>query len=65
MIIFESEKLDRGGNDDNYPRFTEQQFIDMVDGILENQDKNKDGYVDYFEFQAAQKQRTSPETPQQ
>ena len=26
----------------------------MVGGILENQDRNQDGYVDYFEFQAAQ-----------
>ena len=31
----------------------------MVDGILQNQDKNKDGYVDYFEFQAAQNDRTA------
>merc|ERR1712227_259818 len=48
---------DRGGNDHEYPRFTEEQFIDMVKGILDNQDKNNDGYVDYFEFQDAQKSR--------
>ena len=30
----------------------------MVDGILANQDANGDGYVNYFEFQAAQKRRT-------
>lgn len=48
---------DRGGNDENYPRFSEQQFTDMVNGILQNQDRDNDGYVNYFEFQEAQKKR--------
>merc|ERR1711970_792355 len=50
---------DRGGNDENYPRFSEQQFLDMVHGILKSQDKNDDGYVDYFEFSKAQEERNA------
>ena len=29
----------------------------MVNGILQNQDRDNDGYVNYFEFQEAQKKR--------
>jgi len=58
MTHYERMDLEDRGTADNYPRFTEQQFIDMVDGILANQDANGDGYVNYFEFQAAQKRRT-------
>ena len=29
----------------------------LVNGILKSQDKNDDGYVDYFEFSASQAKR--------
>ena len=30
-----------------------------VNGILKSQDKNNDGYVDYFEFSKAQEERNA------
>ncbi len=37
--------------------FTDQELEQMIDPILEMDDKNRDGYIDYPEFVAAQKSR--------
>lgn len=37
--------------------FADQDFINMIDPILDMDDKNKDGFIDYSEFVAAQKSR--------
>jgi Ca2+-binding EF-hand superfamily protein len=37
--------------------FTDQELAQMIDPILDMDDKNKDGYIDYAEFVAAQKSR--------
>merc|ERR1712141_687568 len=50
---------DRGGDPTGYVRFSEEQFLDMVNGILKSQDKNEDGYVDYFEFSKSQAERAA------
>lgn len=37
--------------------FNDQELINMIDPILDMDDKNKDGFIDYAEFVAAQKSR--------
>lgn len=37
--------------------FTDQELANMIDPILDMDDRNKDGYIDYPEFVAAQKSR--------
>ena len=37
--------------------FTDQELEQMIDPILDMDDKNRDGYIDYPEFVAAQKSR--------
>lgn len=37
--------------------FTDQELVNMIDPILEMDDRNKDGFIDYPEFVAAQKAR--------
>lgn len=37
--------------------FTDQELTNMIDPILDMDDRNKDGYIDYPEFVAAQKSR--------
>lgn len=37
--------------------FNDQELVNMIDPILEMDDKNRDGYIDYAEFVAAQKSR--------
>lgn len=42
------------GNQDT-TTYTDEQLASMVDQILEEDDINKDGYIDYTEFVGAQK----------
>lgn len=37
--------------------FTDQELANMIDPILDMDDKNRDGFIDYPEFVAAQKSR--------
>ena len=37
--------------------FTDQELSNMIDPILEMDDRNRDGFIDYPEFIAAQKSR--------
>ena len=37
--------------------FTDEELAQMIDPILETDDKNKDGFIDYVEFLSAQKTR--------
>ena len=37
--------------------FADQELINMIDPILDLDDKNRDGFIDYPEFVAAQKSR--------
>jgi len=37
--------------------FSDQELINMIDPILDMDDKNRDGFIDYPEFVAAQKSR--------
>ena len=37
--------------------FNDQELVNMIDPILEMDDKNRDGFIDYPEFIAAQKSR--------
>ncbi|XP_018015906.1 putative cyclin-dependent serine/threonine-protein kinase DDB_G0272797/DDB_G0274007 isoform X2 [Hyalella azteca] len=43
--------------------FSDEELVTMIDPILEQDDHNKDGYIDYTEFMAAQ-QKAAVNTPQ-
>ncbi|KAM8785668.1 multiple coagulation factor deficiency protein 2 isoform 1-T1 [Rhynchonycteris naso] len=38
-----------GGND-QAPLMSEEELINLIDGVLRDDDKNNDGYIDYAEF---------------
>merc|ERR1711953_75959 len=50
-----NEAPDEAPNDPEY-RFSIEQIVPIVDSILEQDDKNKDGSLNYAEFMARQKQ---------
>lgn len=43
------------GEEGKAPQYTENEMGNMIDQILEEDDLNKDGYIDYPEFVASQK----------
>jgi len=43
--------------------FLDEELQNMIDPILESDDKNKDGFIDYPEFIAAQQAAASTQTP--
>merc|ERR1711874_505414 len=51
----EDDHHDEAPTDPEY-RFSIEQIVPIVDSILEQDDKNKDGYLNYAEFMARQKQ---------
>jgi len=60
----DDEEEEGGGSqeaaeDDNAPKstFKVDEIIPIVDSILEQDDKNKDGYINWPEFISRQKQR--------
>ena len=55
-IITASEEKDHGHGAGHRLQkiFKDQELADMIDPILSNDDKNKDGLIDYYEFVAAQ-----------
>lgn len=40
--------------------FTDAELVAMIDPILEQDDKNKDGFIDYPEFIQAQQASANP-----
>ena len=52
---------------ENPTTYTDEQLSSMIDQILEEDDMNKDGYIDYTEFVGAQKrvEDTPEKTPEQ
>ncbi|CAN7983680.1 unnamed protein product [Ixodes hexagonus] len=60
--VEESKHLATQGNQQPTPHgttklFTDQELANMIDPILEMDDKNRDGFIDYPEFVNAQKSR--------
>jgi len=44
--------------------FKDEELKNMIDPILESDDKNKDGFIDYPEFIAAQQKASAEEVPE-
>ena len=45
-----------GDEGDSGPGLEDEQIITLVDAVLEQDDLNKDGFVDYFEFVKSQEE---------
>ena len=56
ILFIASEEKDHGHGAGHRLQkiFKDQELADMIDPILSNDDKNKDGLIDYYEFVAAQ-----------
>ena len=54
MTHFHDEENAQAG-ESNVPQYKDEQLASMIDQILEEDDINKDGYIDYSEFVGAQK----------
>jgi Ca2+-binding EF-hand superfamily protein len=49
-----------GGPDAKQKIFDDEELRNMIDPILVSDDRNKDGFIDYPEFIAAQKKNQQP-----
>ncbi|KAM9316013.1 multiple coagulation factor deficiency protein 2 [Gastrophryne carolinensis] len=38
------------GSNEHAPPMSEQEMTNLIDGVLHDDDKNNDGYIDYAEF---------------
>ncbi|ETE67573.1 Multiple coagulation factor deficiency protein 2 [Ophiophagus hannah] len=46
-----SMRLDKNmGGDEHVQIIKEEELIKLIDGVLQDDDKNNDGYIDYAEF---------------
>ena len=45
--------------------FTDQELFELIDPIIDQDDRNRDGYIDYSEFMLAQQNQPPPPPPQQ
>jgi len=50
----DADNHEGGGAKPEEKIFSEEEMMAMIDPILEDDDKNKDGFIDYGEFVAAQ-----------
>lgn len=53
MLFLEQGNKDKGGNVDEKV-FKDEELVNLIDPILNIDDANKDGYIDYPEFIRAQ-----------
>jgi Ca2+-binding EF-hand superfamily protein len=54
------DSLEEDGKKEAHESFTDQEISAQIDDVLENMDKNRDGYVSYYEF--ATSNRIEPKT---
>lgn len=52
-----------GQHSDNPQRMLEKEVIELVDSVLQDEDLNNDGYVDYHEFVSAQRRTADENAP--
>ena len=43
--------------------FTDQELFELIDPIIDQDDRNRDGYIDYSEFMLAQQNQPPPPPP--
>lgn len=49
-ILKQFESTEKDGKKEAHESFTDQEITAQIDDVLENMDKNRDGYVSYGEF---------------